>query len=113
MRPARSGNRGSTRLRLRRRRNDPMRAFDALPPPLRHWLAQAARPWSPASCLTIWRRCLKDGGTAEEALNRLNRVEAAMLARDSGLAELRSPAPAGPPPNTPAAPSTADPAPTR
>lgn len=85
MRRARGGNRGATRLRLRRRAHDPMREFDALPPPLRRWLAQAARPWSPASCLTIWRRAITNNGSQEEALRRLDRAEAAMLARDAAL----------------------------
>lgn len=37
----------ATSLR-RRRRSDPMRDFDALPPPLRNWMRQAALAWSPA-----------------------------------------------------------------
>ncbi|MEY8839776.1 DUF6525 family protein, partial [Cribrihabitans sp. XS_ASV171] len=47
MRPS---NRGATRLKTRRRDEDPMRAYDALPQPLRQWMAGAALPWSPASC---------------------------------------------------------------
>lgn len=82
MRPARGGNRGATRLKLRRRSTDPMREYDALPQPLRHWVAQAALPWSPTSCLTIWRRTLNTGGGPDEAITRLNRAEAAMLARN-------------------------------
>ncbi len=81
MSPARGGNRGATRLKLRRRSTDPMRDYDALLQPLRHWVAQAALPWSPASCLAIWRRTLTTGGGPAEAITRLNRAEAAMLAR--------------------------------
>lgn len=82
MRSKRNANRGATRLRLRRRSTDPMRDYDALPAPLRRWVAQAARPWSPSSCLAIWRRTLSRGGGPDEAIHRLDRAEAAMLARD-------------------------------
>jgi hypothetical protein len=54
-----------------------MRAYDALPPALRRWMAAAALPWSPASCLTIWNRA----ADAEEALRRLEQAECGMLAR--------------------------------
>ncbi|MEC9104487.1 MAG: DUF6525 family protein, partial [Pseudomonadota bacterium] len=37
----------ATTLRRRRRPADPMQAYDALPRPLRAWMAQAALPWSP------------------------------------------------------------------
>ncbi|WP_353348605.1 DUF6525 family protein [Aquicoccus sp. SU-CL01552] len=87
MRPKRNANRGATRLRLRRRTSDPMRDYDALPAPLRRWVAQAARPWSPRSCLAIWRRTLSRGGDPDEAIHRLERAEAAMLARDSVQSE--------------------------
>ncbi|SEP08188.1 hypothetical protein SAMN04490248_12344 [Salinihabitans flavidus] len=90
MRTTRNGNRGATRLRLRRRKSDPMRDFDALPPHLRCWLAQAARPWSPASCLAIWRRCARGGCDVTEALARLDQIEAAMLARDAPPAAMAS-----------------------
>lgn len=62
----------------RRRRGDPMAAYDRLPGALRHWLAGASLPWSPASALRIWRRA-RD---ADEALARLRAAEAATLARD-------------------------------
>jgi hypothetical protein len=77
----RGGNLGQTRLK-RRRRGDPMQAFDRLPPDLRRWMAGAALPWSPTSCLALWRRALAEDGTTEAALARLARAEAAMLARD-------------------------------
>ncbi|MDG3039994.1 DUF6525 family protein [Roseicyclus marinus] len=80
------GNRGATRLKIRARAEDPMRAYDALPPELRDWIAHAARPWSPRSCLRLWRRALAEEGCTERARARLDRAEAAMLARDSGLA---------------------------
>jgi hypothetical protein len=49
----RGGNLGASRLPARRRSMDPMRAYDRLPPDLRAWLADAARPWSPTSCLRL------------------------------------------------------------
>lgn len=54
-----------------------MQAYDALPRDLRRWLAQAALPWSPHSCLAIWKK----SPTPQTALDRLERAERAMLAR--------------------------------
>ena len=75
-------NLGATRLKLRARAEDPMRAYDALPRELRDWVAHAARPWSAQSCLRLWRRALAEEGCPERAKARLDRAEAAMLARD-------------------------------
>jgi len=82
-RAARTGNLGQTAQRLRRRSRDPMASFDALPAPLRHWLAQAALPWSPASCLRLWMKALAEGASPQEALARLQRAEARALARET------------------------------
>lgn len=71
----------STGLR-RRRRADPMRAYDALPKPLRAWLAQAALPWSPASCRRIWRAARAEGASVHDVLARLDRAEKITLSRD-------------------------------
>lgn len=76
-RPA--SNLGRTGLRHRRRVGDPMRAFDALPPELRRWLADAALPWSPASCQRLWDRTRASGGGIDEAITRLDRAERAAL----------------------------------
>lgn len=75
-------NLGQTRLRKRKRQGDAMAAFDALPAPLRAWLAEAALPWSPTSCRRIWRAAREQGETVEGALARLDRAEARMLSRD-------------------------------
>ena len=72
-------NLGDTGLPRRRRARDPMRDFDALPPVLRRWLAQAALPWSPASCRRIWARVRATGGCEAEAIARLDAAQAAML----------------------------------
>ena len=79
----RASNLGETRQRRRRRNSDPMRAFDALPAPLRRWMAEAALPWSPASCRRIWSRARKRGEDVEAVLDRLTRAEAACLARET------------------------------
>ena len=75
-------NLGETSLRRRRRSVDPMRAYDALPAPLRQWLSQAALPWSPVSARKIWARAQAKGLSADDALALLRRSEAQTLARD-------------------------------
>lgn len=84
--PKARGNLGATRLKRRSRAEDPMRAYDALPAELRDWVAHAARPWSPRSCLRLWRRAMAEEGCPKRARARLDRAEAAMLARDPGMA---------------------------
>lgn len=79
-----AGNLGHTRLRKRKRQGNPMVAFDGLPAPLRRWVAEAALPWSPASCRRIWVNARARGETVEDALARLDRAEARMLLRDQG-----------------------------
>lgn len=80
------GNLGQTAQRLRRRSTDPMAAYDALPPPLRAWLSAAALPWSPASCLRLWRRLRKEGASVPEALAALDKAERRALAREDRAA---------------------------
>ncbi|WP_420861525.1 DUF6525 family protein [Algirhabdus cladophorae] len=75
-------NLGATSLTKKRRSGDPMRAYDALPTPLRRWLSQAALPWSPASARKIWTRAHAKGLSVEEALAVLCQVETNTLARD-------------------------------
>jgi len=76
------GNRGQTNLKLKRRAEDPMRAYDALPPQLRRWMAQAVLPWSPASCRRIWLRARAKGEPIEAVLARLDRAQAKTLSND-------------------------------
>ena len=76
------GNLGATTLRRRDRAIEPMQAYDALPRPLRQWLAAAALPWSPVSCKRIWEKARKDGLSPDDALARLVRAEQKTLARD-------------------------------
>ena len=75
-------NLGATSLRRKRRTVDPMRSYDALPAPLRNWLAQAALPWSPSSAQRLWRRARAKGLDPQDALDLLARAEAQTLARD-------------------------------
>ena len=77
-----SSNLGATTLRRHTRAVDPMRLYDSLPPDLRHWMAEAALPWSPTSCLKLWRKARAEGASTADALARLNRAEAQMLARE-------------------------------
>lgn len=82
--PARfRGNLGATAQKLRRRTGDPMAAFDAMPPPLRHWLSQAVLPWSPASCRRLWAKARAQGATTATALMLLDRAEANALKREN------------------------------
>lgn len=74
----------ATSLKRRPRKGAPMDRYDLLPAPLRHWLAQAALPWSPHSALRLWRRALDERpGDAVAALARLDRAEAQLLRRDA------------------------------
>ncbi|WP_084782753.1 DUF6525 family protein [Roseivivax halodurans] len=75
----------STSLRRRRRRGDPMRDFDRLPSPLRAWLAQAALPWSPASCRRIWRKARAAGSLPQDIITILDRAERVALERDTSV----------------------------
>ncbi len=75
-------NLGSTSLRRKRRSADPMRSYDALPVPLRRWLAEASLPWSPASAHRVWCRACKRGLSPEDTLVVLSQAEARTLARD-------------------------------
>lgn len=60
-----------------------MREFDALPPMLRHWLAEARLPWSARSVRRVWKRAMaRHAGDVGAALASLERAERAMLARD-------------------------------
>ena len=75
-------NLGQSSLRRKRSSNDPMAAFDGLPPALRQWLSEAALPWSPASVRRIWSKSRAKGMSPEETLQSLNSAEARTLARD-------------------------------
>ena len=79
----RRGNLGGTRLAKRRAGRDSMAEYDALPSELRSWIAEAAMPWSPRSCLKIWRRAKAEGASRDEIIARLTAVERVLLAKDA------------------------------
>ena len=77
-----NGNLGATYLRKRRRRDDPMRVFDTLPPELRGWLNTAVLPWSPRSCARIWHKARREGLSPSQTIARLRHSEERALERD-------------------------------
>lgn len=81
-----TGNLGATTLKRRYRPVHPMRAYDALPRPLRLWLAGAALPWSPVSCKRIWDKARRNGLSADDAITTLTRAEQKTLARGRQIA---------------------------
>ncbi len=81
-------NLGQTKLRKRRRAEDPMREFDRLPPVLRTWLSQAVLPWRPRSVLRAYEKALVQTGDQDRALEELGRLEALQLARESSRAAM-------------------------
>lgn len=83
--PARPNNRGSTGLRTRARRGNPMEIYDRLPGDLRQWMAGACLPWSPHSCLKIWRNARARGLPVQERLELLDRIEQATLKKTNSL----------------------------
>ncbi|KUJ81171.1 DUF6525 family protein [Ruegeria profundi] len=78
-------NLGQTKLRKRRRRENPMREFDRLPPILRSWVSQAALPWRPRSVLRAYNTALAKTGDQSCALEELRRLEAVQLAKDTQI----------------------------
>jgi hypothetical protein len=84
------GNLGQTPYALTRRCQDPMAAFDALPPALRQWLAHAALPWSAASCLRLWRKLRAQGADTEQALQMLGDIQARSLTKQQDNAAITS-----------------------
>ncbi len=75
-------NLGQTRLRKRRRTEDPMREFDRLPPILRAWLADAVLPWRPRSVRRAFNRALESSDNPQDALAELERLQSLRLAED-------------------------------
>ena len=75
-------NLGKTRLKRRRRSEDPMREFDRLPPELRQWLANAALPWRPRSVRRVFEKSLSRTGDPARALAELDSLQQARLQQD-------------------------------
>ena len=77
------GNRGQTGLKLKRRREDPMRDFDWLPPELRAWLAEAVLPWRPRSVRRAFERAVARTRNRARALEELDRLQDRLVAKDA------------------------------
>jgi len=75
-------NRGRTSLRRSRRREDPMREFDRLPPGLRAWLATALLPWRPRSVRAAFDRAYARTRDTSRALAELDRLQRRLVAQD-------------------------------
>lgn len=75
-------NLGQTSLRRKRRKGNVMQSFDQLPKPLRHWLMDAALPWSLDSTKKIWKKSLNEGLSIDETLAKLSAMEERSLQRD-------------------------------
>ena len=76
-------NLGHTKLKKRRRRENPMQEYDRLPPLLRSWVSQAAMPWRPRSVRRAYDKALAETGDAARALQELNRLEALQLSKEA------------------------------
>ncbi|MCV6595249.1 MAG: DUF6525 family protein [Silicimonas sp.] len=79
-----ANNRGATTLKRKRRAANPMREYDALPKELRVWMAGAVLPWRAGSVQAAYGRALARTGDADLALAELDRVQAALVAKDAG-----------------------------
>lgn len=77
-------NQGATTLRRKRRAANPMRDYDALPKELREWIAGAVLPWRARSVQLAYGRAFARTGDTGLALAELDRVQAALVARDAG-----------------------------
>lgn len=77
-----NGNLGGTGLTRRRRREDPMREYDRLPPELRAWLASATLPWRPRSVLQTFRKFHARTANTATAIEELTRLEERIVAKD-------------------------------
>lgn len=71
--------------RAKWRQGCPMQQYDRLPDELRHWLAEAALPWSPISALRLWKRSIGETGCPIAARARLARAEAKTLAKEAPM----------------------------
>ena len=77
-------NRGVTTLKTKRRARNPMGEFDKLPPHLRAWVATAKLPWRAATVQRAYDKALARIGDPELALDHLDRIQHALVAKDAG-----------------------------
>ncbi|MDJ0824188.1 MAG: DUF6525 family protein [Rhodobacter sp.] len=76
-------NLGTTRLKRKRRSENPMHEFDRLPPELRGWLAAAILPWRPRSVRRAYDRAFQRTQDTTKALEELDRVQERLIAKDA------------------------------
>ena len=76
-------NRGTTSLKRKARREDPMREYDGLPQELRAWVAAADLPWRPKSVRRSFERALAETGDVRRALEELDRLQERLIAKDA------------------------------
>ena len=77
-----ASNRGRTRLKSRNS-PDPMGDFDALPAPLRQWMANAKRPWSARTVAKSYAKALAKTGSPDAALSELSSLQNKLLSKDA------------------------------
>ena len=76
-------NLGATTLKSHRRARNPMQDYDRLPAELRRWVAQANLPWSPQSVQKAYKRAMAKTGDRDLALVELDKIQSALVQRDS------------------------------
>lgn len=76
-------NRGATTLKSKRRARNPMGEYDRLSPPLRAWVATAMLPWRAATVQRAYDRALDRIGDPQQALEELDRLQRALVAKDA------------------------------
>jgi len=77
-----ASNRGRTRLKSRSS-PDPMSDFDALPAPLRRWVAEAKRPWSARTVRKSYAKAFAKTGDESAALSELTCLQNKLIAKDA------------------------------
>ena len=76
-------NKGKTTLKCRPRRINKMQEFDRLPEELRVWVATAKLPWRAGSVQTAYKKALRRTDDPARALQELDRLQNALIAKDA------------------------------
>lgn len=77
------GNRGTTTLKCKRHNRNRMSEFDRLPAELRIWVAGAVLPWRAGSVKSAYDKALSRHGDKQRALQELDALQAALVAKDA------------------------------
>jgi hypothetical protein len=78
-----ASNRGATSLKCKRRTGRAMSDYDRLPKAVRAWVSTAALPWRVGSVRAAYKRALAEKGDPHLALQELDRLQNALLAKDA------------------------------